>query len=158
MAPLHPLRIVRPHGRGPVRLRPNDRGIAALPPRCTDGSDGKLDSRLARAYVRTRSANGTCGRTCQYRLNVAGGGRGFNSSKRGRPVTASILIRRFFLGPKTFELFSGIQIIKRRTYFSRKSMLSDHSTAASDHLFSHRHGRPLSEKMSRNSLGGRGTS
>jgi hypothetical protein len=40
------------------------------------------------------------------------GGRGFNSLEGSVPVTAPTLIRRFFFGPRTFELFSRNQKFK----------------------------------------------
>jgi hypothetical protein len=63
---LRPPRLARPsrHGCRP-RFQPNDRASAAPLLSCPDGSDGKLDSRLACAHARAGSTNAMCGRICQ---------------------------------------------------------------------------------------------
>jgi hypothetical protein len=66
------------------------------------------------------------------------GGRGFISSWRGRPATAPTPMRRFFLSPGSFELFSRIQTFKRRRrpFVQANQCLPGLRAAASGHLFS----------------------
>ena len=76
------------------------------------------------------------------------GGRGFNSSRRSRPATAPILMRRFFSCAKTFDYFSGNQTIKPR---SPKIMLVKQCRPTSEavtfeHLFSPAQDALLSKK------------
>jgi hypothetical protein len=65
IAQLCPSPPVRPRRPGLPRLRQNDRRSAALLLNCPDGSDGKLDSRLACAYARARVANAMSGQICR---------------------------------------------------------------------------------------------
>jgi hypothetical protein len=160
MARLLPFRRARRHRHGPPRFRLSDSAIAALLLSCPDASDGKLDSRLACAYARAGSRNGMRGQIRQYGAKAAGGGRGFNSSKRGRPATAPILMRRFFSSAKTFDYFFGNQIFKRR---SRQFLLAEQSglaieVPAFEHLFSRRgDGRAIRKIVAKFPGGGEGS-
>jgi hypothetical protein len=66
------------------------------------------------------------------------GGRGFNSPEIGRPATAPTLMQRFFSGPGSFELFSGIQKFKRRSrrFVQQKQRSPIIHAPAFGHLFS----------------------
>jgi hypothetical protein len=157
MASPRPLRILRPHRRGLLRVRPNDHGIAALLLRCPDGSDGKLDSRLARACVRTRRTNGSCGQTCQCGLNVTGGVGGLIPQTEAAPLPHLSSYADFFWVSELLNYFLKFKDSNGGSaIYVGKSTPSGDSTATFDHLFSRRPGRPFSEKMSRNSPGGRG--
>ena len=81
--------------------------ITVLPGRA-DTSDGKVDSTLACAHARAGHIDRRFGRMRQ-RSTPVGGGRGFNSSRRGRPATAPGLMRRFFLLPKLLISFPEIK-------------------------------------------------
>jgi hypothetical protein len=65
IARLCPSRPVRPRRPALLRIRQNDRRSAALILSCSDGSDGKLDSRLACAYARAGTASAMCGQICR---------------------------------------------------------------------------------------------
>lgn len=66
------------------------------------------------------------------------GGRGFNSFRRGRPLTAPTLMRRFFSWPKTFDFFSRNHKFKRPPgrFQSTKQCSSTRPTFGLGHYFS----------------------
>jgi hypothetical protein len=87
------------------------------------------------------------------------GGRGFNSSERGRFATAHTLMQRFFLVPGVLNFFPGIKNSNSLAAISfDETMLSTFRPRLSGNLFSP---RPVPstiafQKLSRNSLGGVG--
>jgi hypothetical protein len=89
MAQLCPPRLGRPRRLGHPRFRLNRRS-GALPFSCPDGSDGKLDSRLARAGT----ANAMSGQICRCgpvpRLRV----RGVLSSLWGTPLLRGRIVAK----------------------------------------------------------------
>jgi hypothetical protein len=120
-----------------------------------DTSDGKSGFGLACAYARAGYTDRILGRMRQ-RSNPGGGGRGFNSSRRGRPFTAPGLTPGFFLVPKTFDFFSRNQRFKRQSgrflqIFQRAAALP---SSAYGHLFSVPAQYAGFRKLSRNSPGG----
>lgn len=94
------------------------------------------------------------GRTGQV---LPAGGRGFNSLRSSCPATAPTLTQRFFLGTRTFDYFPEIKDFKHlASKFLRQNKvdrLAGHSFRA--FIFHQPPGAVVSEKLSRNSGGGR---
>jgi hypothetical protein len=94
MAQLCPPRLGLPWPLGHPRFRLNRRS-AALLFSCPDGSDGKLDSRLACAHARVETANAMSGQICRcgpvLRLRV----RGVLSSLWGTPLLRGRIVAKW---------------------------------------------------------------
>jgi hypothetical protein len=86
------------------------------------------------------------------------GGRGFKSLERSHPATAPTLMRRFFLAPKLLIFSKEIKLFKRAwpNSFDRTRPVDRVGPRLRPFIFPARSGAIASEKLSRNSRGGRG--